>query len=139
MNVHYEILKVGDFFTSTATDDDIDVPSNDSVKVPIPTTADGVDETNGSVTVSLITDDETAPTYSIGVIYQDSITIRDDDDDTLPSVSITFVKESIVEGTDSHAEFTIRSTAGTSGPQAGETVEVDVSITETGDFPYKWI
>ena len=134
VNVHYEIAQDGDFLTTTTTDDDDDVPANGTVKITLETEADADDETDGSVTVSLIADTEPTPTYSIGGSYTDSITIKDNDDDALPSVSITFVKENIIEGTDSHAEFTITSTAGTSGPQDGDPLLVDVNVAETGDF-----
>ena len=132
--VHYEIVQDGDFLTSAATSDDIDVPANDSEKVTLATIPDAVDETDGSVTVVLVSDSDTAPTYSIGATYTDSITIMDNDDAALPSVSIAFAKENIIEGTDANAEFTISSIAGTSGPQDGDTLLVDVSISETGNF-----
>ena len=134
INVHYLVTQDGDFLGTFDAEDDESITSTGSVKLPISTIADTDDEADGSVTVQLVADTEITRGYSVGVNFKASIAIRDNDDDALPSVSIAFVKENLVEGTDTHAEFTISSTAGTSGPQDGDTLDVDVNITETGDF-----
>ena len=136
VNVHYSIIKAGDFLTNTATEGDLNVPATSSEKLNLATTPDADTETDGTVTVQLIADTEDTATYSVGTSFKDTITIQDDDDATFPSVSIAYATSiaanpNITEG-ENDAVFTITSTDGSTG--TGGTLEVDINITQTGNF-----
>ena len=97
---------------------------------------DATTEEDGSVMVQLIADTEDTATYSVGTNYKSSITVQDDDDATLPTVSIAYSTSitdnpNITEG-DDDAVFTITSTDGAAG--SGGTIEVDIDVTQTGNF-----
>ena len=101
-------------------------------KIELPTIRDDVDEDDGSISIRIKSDDLATKTYAVGAAHRASISVTDDDDTTLPNLTIALKdlsKTSITEG-DPNPVFTITSTGGTTG----DIIEVDVKITETANF-----
>ena len=91
------------------------------------TLADAVDEDDGSITIRILSDPAVTDTYNVGEKSSHSTTVVDDDDSSLPNISIAG-GTNVVEGAD--AAFTITAT------QAGSatSVPVRVQISESGNF-----
>ena len=89
-------------------------------------------EDDGLISVRIKSDDSATTTYSVGTAHRASIIVMDDDDSTLPNLTIALkdpTKKSIMEG-DPDPIFTITSTGGTDGA----TLEFDLKVLGTGNF-----
>ena len=103
-----------------------------SVNIPLRTTQDATTEATGTITARVKTDDLPTKTYAVGAAHSASISVVDDDIAGLPSLAIALkdpTKSDITEG-DPNPVFTITSSGGTDG----ETMNIDVRITETENF-----
>ena len=92
----------------------------------VKTVADKIDETDGTITATLGASPDA--TYVLGTPAQTSITIKDNDDGTLPSITIAGVSP-VTEGED--VVFTLAANPALTGDS---TIMVRVRISETGDF-----
>ena len=117
----------GNFIANTAEfPNETKVKTTGSGEVRISTIADAMDETNGSITVSL--NESSDLTYLLGAKTTETITIKDNDDDTLPQIAIS--SETPV----SVGENIIFNLTANPAPTGGDTLNVRVKISETGDF-----
>ena len=98
-------------------------------KIELPTVPDAVVEDDGTITARIKTDSLDTKTYSVGTNHSASISVKDDDSATLPTVNIVANQRDITEG-ESNAVFTINSTGGTTGA----TLAVDVKVAQVGNF-----
>ena len=122
--VRVTIAASGDYGVHTGTWVET-IPSGGSVTVTLTTTDDGVDEPNGSATLTV----EAGQGYTVGSLSSDTATITDNDDPQLqqdPEVSIT-AGNGITEG--GAATFTI-----TANPAPASPITVKVGVSENGDF-----
>ena len=99
------------------------------------TTADAVDETDGSITARVLSDPETTDTYAVGVQVTATVNVMDNDVETLPSITISRKGTStadIAEGT--AAVFEVSAANPTSGTPPTEAIMVKVQISQVGNF-----
>ena len=132
INVNYRITEFGAFLESFDSTDPIQFEANETTqKVTLLTTADNVDEGDGWVRVQVLayTSGGTGLQYSVGADAIKQTILLDDDDDSLPNVTIAAVSDSIIEGDANYANFTISSTGGTSSA-----ARVDLLIQQEGNF-----
>ena len=127
---------IGDFFNESSNQLIPDRVSIDQTTktgtIELASIRDGVEEDDGSISVRIKSDDSATKTYSVGAAHRASIVVVDDDDSTLPNLTIALkdpTKNSIMEG-DPDPVFTIASTGGTDGA----TLEFDLKVTDTGNF-----
>ena len=97
-----------------------------SGEVRISTIADAMDEANGTITVSL--NESSDLTYLLGTKITETITINDNDDDTLPQIAISS------ETPISVGENVIFNLTANPAPSGSDIINVNVKISETGDF-----
>ncbi len=135
VQVAVTVTGVGDYGAATGGRI-VDVPAGGSVTLTIPTVGDGVDEADGSVSVSL-----DAPAADAGYTVsasssEASVAVVDDDVDPL-TVYMIFFSRSIVEdgtGWDNQAQLNI---APTRALRSWETLTVPLSVTG-GDVGTHW-
>ena len=91
------------------------------------TIADAVDEDDGSITILILSDPAVTDTYNVGSNSSHTTIVVDDDDSTLPNITIAGGTD-VVEGAD--AVFTLTAT------QAGSasSIPVRVQVSEVGNF-----
>ena len=98
------------------------------------TVADTTDEDEGTLSAMIKTDTEATARYSVGANHRASITLQDNDDDDLPSITIskkdTSNTNDIIEGAD--AEFTISASLPSGATATG--IMVNVQISQVGNF-----
>ena len=100
-----------------ATEEIIDIATEDDV----------IDEADGSITVTLLTDDNTTATYEISPdTTKQSAEVTVTDDDSIPEYSIAPVTSSVVEA--NPAQFRLTSPTASSSP-----VTVRVNVSQTGN------
>ena len=136
INVNYRITEFGAFLETSAAGDgitgEIQFEATETTQsIKLPTFADALDEGDGWVRVQVLayTSGGTGLQYSVGADAIKQTILLDDDDDSLPNVTIAAVSDSIIEGDVNHANFTISSTGGTS-----TAARVDLLIQQEGDF-----
>ena len=95
--------------------------------IDIATAADVVDESNGTITVRLLSDDNTTATYTISTnTSNQSAEVSVTDDDALPVYSIAPVSVSVVES--NPAQFRLTSPTASSSP-----VTVRINVSQIGN------
>ena len=97
------------------------------------TVADTTEEDEGTLTAMIKTDTESPARYSVGANHRASITLQDNDVDTLPSITISrkgSSTDAIVEGTDAVFEVSATLPAGATATA----IMVDVQISQVGNF-----
>ncbi|MYD34126.1 MAG: S8 family serine peptidase [Acidimicrobiales bacterium] len=97
--------------------------SGSSATVSVPTQDDSADELDSSVTVEL----RSGSGYSVGSPSSASVTVEDDDDPPLPTLSVSRVASSVTEG--SPARFTISASSSPTG-----SVTVRYRVSQSGSF-----
>ena len=121
-----------DFIDTTATPipTSVDVLATTKTgEIRLQTIADTVDESNGIITVTLGSSSDGS--YALTSDITASIEVRDNDDDTLPEISITQSGSTpVVEGDPLVFELTAANPPLTDGT----VILVNVRVTETGDF-----
>ena len=89
------------FLTTTYTRTTETIQTTGSVRVPYSTDADTDEETNGTITVSVLADNRDIIQYLVDPDTNRSsatLSVIDNDDSSLPSVTISAVQSSIIEG-----------------------------------------
>ena len=136
INVNYRVTEFGAFLEKSAAGDgitgEIQFEATETTQLlKLPTLADALDEGDGWVQVQVLayTSGGTGLQYSVGADAIKQTILLDDDDDSLPNVTIAAVSDSIIEGNATNADFTISSTGGTS-----TAARVDLLIQQEGDF-----
>ena len=98
-------------------------------EIRLQTDADAVDEPNGTITVTLGTSSDES--YALTTDITASVEVRDNDDDTLPEISITQSGSTpVIEGDPLEFELTAANPPLTDGT----VILVNVRVTETGNF-----
>ena len=125
LDVDYEVTATGSFGVTpgagTAT-----FPANSAtVQVSVATTGDTTDEADGSVTLTL---QANPVAYALGTDAAATVTVEDDDEVALPTVTVAPRKSPLSEG-DPAAEFTVTRTGDTTAA-----LRVRLSVSETGDM-----
>ena len=125
LDVDYEVTATGAFGVTpgagTAT-----FPANSAtVQVSVATTGDTTDEADGSVTLTL---QANPVAYALGTDDTATVTVEDDDEAPLPTVTVAPRKSPVTEG-DPAAEFVVTRTGDTTGA-----LRVRLSVSETGDM-----
>ena len=143
LSVSVEIIETnsgtGDFLGDVSDPNRFTLPDRIEIQeitrttnIILPTTHDATTETTGTITARVKSDDSPTTTYSVGVAHTASISVADDDIAGFPSLTIALkdpAQSNITEG-DPDPVFTITSTGGTTG----NSLDVDVRITERGNF-----
>ena len=91
----------GNFLTTTYTRTTETIPTTGSINIPYATDADIIEETNGTITVSVLADNRDIIQYLVDPDSNRSsatLSVIDNDDSSLPSVTISAVQSSIIEG-----------------------------------------
>ena len=100
------------------------------------TVADATDDDEGTLSAMIKTDTEATARYSVGANHRASITLQDNDDDNLPSITISKKDATsttdITEGAD--AVFTVSAADPSSGTAPTEAIMVMVQISQVGNF-----
>ena len=134
LTISVRISQTGNYLTPDSISNNVkrvSIPSKGATSgqglLMVNTESDTIDEDNGTVTVRVLSDPLATDTYNVGVISSFTTMVEDNDDDNLPSVTIS-TGSGIMEGTD--AEFTISAT------QVGieASVMVKVQVSEVGNF-----
>ena len=132
--VRVRITHNGNFFSRdlTSTNEfDFSIPANGTtpgqITIDEDTVTDGEEESNGSITLLVLSDPESTDTYNVGEISSHTTVVKDDDDSSLPNITISGGSD-VVEG--ANAVFTLTAT------QAGSanSVSVRVQVSENGNF-----
>ena len=122
----------GDFLTTTYNRKTETIPTTGSVRVPYSTTADIVDEANGTITVEVLADDSDIIAYLVADLGgSDTLIVNDNDDTSLPSITIAADQSPINEG--DVASFTLTSDRTFTAPLT-VLVEIIETNSGTGDF-----
>ena len=122
----------GDFLTTTYNRKTETIPTTGSVRVPYSTTADIVDEANGTITVEVLADDSDIIAYLVADLGgSDTLIVNDNDDTLLPSITIAADQSPINEG--DVASFTLTSDRTFTAPLT-VLVEIIETNSGTGDF-----
>ncbi len=123
LSVQVKITQTGDYGAATGTRT-VTVPVSGTVTFTVATTNDNTDETDGSVTATLIDGAD----YDLGTTKTATVDITDNDDPppVIPVVSITG-GAGVTEG--GSASFTV-----TASPPPASNLSVQVKITQTGDY-----
>ena len=134
LSIRVRITHVGNFFSrdlSLTNKFDFPFPENGTpagqLVINEATVTDGVEESDGSITFQVLSDPETTDTYNVGAINSHTTIVKDDDDSTIPNITISGGSD-VVEG--ANAVFTLTAT------QAGSanSVRVRVQVSEDGNF-----
>ena len=133
INVHYEITQVGEFLDTFTAEDDINITSTGPARLPLATVPDADSEENGTVSIQLVGDKLVTPAYSVGLVYSTSITINDNDDATLPRITISAVSADVTEGAGAQVMFTVESELG-SDTSITTVDDVKVEVTQVGNY-----
>ena len=135
--VKVRITQDGDFLVrdiSTNTEFDFVIPIDGStpgqLEISEATVTDNIAEGDGSITLRVLSDPANPDTYSVGAISSYTTTVLDDDDDNLPSITITG-GGIVTEG--SIAVFSIKATPPTIASSVTQ-VDVRVEVSEVGNF-----
>ena len=91
----------GNFLTTTYARTTETIPTTGSISIPYGTDADNIEETNGTITVAVLDDDRDIIQYLVDPVTNRSsatLSVIDNDDSSLPSVTISAVQSSIIEG-----------------------------------------
>ena len=126
---------IGDFLTTTYSRKTETIPTSGSIQVPYSTNADIVDEANGTITVSVLDDNSDIIAYLVDTdanrADRATVSVIDNDDNSLPSITIEADQTTINEG--DVASFTLTSdrTFTTSLSVLVEIIETNLG---TGDF-----
>ncbi len=123
LSVQVKITQTGDYGAATGTRT-VTVPVSGTVTFTVATTNDNTDETDGSVTATLIDGAD----YDLGTTKTATVDITDNDDPppVIPVVSITG-GAGVTEG--GNASYTL-----TANPPPASNLPVQVKITQTGDY-----
>ena len=111
--------ETGSFLTGPRPSE-VTIPTTGTVTVSASTEDDGVDEADGTVTLTV----EGGDGYTVGTPATAVVTVTDE---TVPAVSVEAVSTPVAEGTD--VEFTLTATPAPAAP-----LTVAVSWSETGSF-----
>ena len=121
-----------DFLTTTYSKKTETIPTSGSVVVDYSTIADIEVETNGTITVAVLADDSDIIEYLVADLRGSAnLSVIDNDDNSLPSITIAADQTSINEG--DVASFTLTS-AQTLTPPDSVLVEISETNSGTGDF-----
>ena len=135
VTIFYKVVETGLYLTNRidpTSRQSINIDSTGSATLTLPTTSDIIEENNGSVMVQILSEIGGATNYSVGVNYQDTITlISDDNPGITPSVEITASPRTITEGTHDRASFTI---IAMDGNVASERITINLEIKQEGQF-----
>ena len=134
LEVRVRISQEGDFLSrdvSSNNEFDFIILANGTPpgqqEFPEATVADDLPEGNGFITLRVLSDPGTNDTYSVGQNSTIRTEVRDDDDDNLPSITITKTSD-VIEGSD--AVFTLSA----SDKGDADSVSVRVEVSEVGNF-----
>ncbi|MCY3609637.1 MAG: S8 family serine peptidase [Acidimicrobiaceae bacterium] len=125
LSVDVTVAQVGDFGASTGSRA-VTIPTGGSAALTVGTSDDSVDETDGSVSVSV----GAGSGYTVsGTAGSATVNVADDDDPppvVVPEVSVT-AGAGVTEGGD--ASFTV-----TASPAPSAPLSINVSVTQAGDY-----
>ena len=134
ITVKVRITQEGDFLSRDVSEEnefDFIILANGSPpgqqEFPEATVADDLPEGNGFIILRVLSDPGTNDTYSVGQNSTIRTEVRDDDDDNLPSITITKSSD-VIEGSD--AVFTLSA----SDKGEADSVSVRVEVSEVGNF-----
>lgn len=124
LTVNIAIAQTGSFASATDLGNKtVEIPANAaSVLYEVPTINDQMDESNGTITLSL----RNGSGYTLGSTNSQTVTIADDDL-PLPAISITRVAASVVEGT--NAQFNVRANR-----NLGAALTVNLVVSQSGNY-----
>ncbi len=127
LDVEVTVAAVGNFGAATGAQT-VTVPASGSVKVTVATSDDSVDETDGSVSVSLDAPASDAG-YTVSATAGSASVAVSDDDDPPPAVPVVSISAGggVVEG--SAVKFTV-----SASPAPAAALPVTVLVGKTGDF-----
>ena len=99
------------------------------------TVADATADDEGTLTAMIKTDTAVSARYSVGANHRASITLQDNDDDSLPSITISRMGTSTTDITEGdNAVFTVTAADPTSGTAPTQAIMVNVQISQVGNF-----
>ena len=104
LNVTVSLTDPGSFLESSSNKT-IQISSTDSVPLSLPTTADNVNEANGTITATIVAETPSATTYDTDTNNSATITIIDNDIPNTPVITVAS-PASIEEGQDAEFVFT---------------------------------
>ena len=136
LSVRVRITRDGNFFAA-------DKLQTDAVTIIIPpdgqtqgryvitesTENDGIEEDDGSIVVRVLTDTDSPATYSVGEDSSQTTRVKDDDDNSLPNITIVGGSK-VTEGPDVNAVFTLTATS----VGSATSVDVRVQVSQSGNF-----
>ena len=130
VTVRINVTQTGNVLSGTAGETTTIMPAGErQTYFEIATENDDVAEDNGSISVTLLTDDQTPATYTLtSRTYRHTATVEVYDDDTIPTISITDAT-AVVEGTDANATFAITTTHA-----VRDTRTVNISVSGATNF-----
>ena len=125
LDVAWEVTATGDFGVTPGAGTATFLANSATVQVSVATTGDTTDEADGSVTLTL---QANPVAYALGTDAAATVTVEDDDEAPLPTVSVAPRKSPVAEG-DPAAEFVVTRTGDTT-----EALRVSIRVSETGEM-----
>ena len=128
LNVDISVVTTGDFGYGSIPSS-VTIPPSGSVTLSITTTDDSVDESDGSVSLTL----NSGNGYTVGALGSESVNVTDDDVTVAPVVVVPDPVVSITAGAGvtegGNVKFTV-----TASPSPSADLPVSVTISQSGDF-----